>query len=329
LLLNKSRLLVGVSALATLVANPGRVFAENQAWVKDHWSVWFEGGATALGGADAYVPGFASPGIHPGAQNWGWEIAAGLDYRFDPVWHFDWQFRYGENRVAAKPNNANASFLVSTDGTFFSPVGVAGSGYAARIEDHWLADFMIGRDMNLGMDRGQFEAGVRIASITGNTTGAETWLVPKDLFFPSFHPPLVAANYSFVQYDSFLGAGPRFARQGSIALGGAWSFDYNTGVALLFGDRKFSQSVTISGPNMSPCLAGCPVNASGDSFGAVFNFDAQPGISYAIDRHWKLTGSYRFDGYWDGMRIIDSNNNAVNVTRYYQGIFLRVTYTWY
>jgi hypothetical protein len=184
---------------------------------------------------------------------------------------------------------------------------------------------MVGRDMNIGLGSTQAKLGVRVASIRGTTTGSASWNVPTTASTSA----VAAHNLSYTQESKFLGVGPRAALEGSVPLGGAWSFDYNVGVAALFGDRKFTQTSTYSGANVNPCISGCPAagTTNSNSAGAVFNLDAQPGISYAISRNAKLTASYRFDGYWNAMRVSDVNGNFSNANRFYQGAFLRLGFT--
>lgn len=288
--------------------------------------LWLEGGASYLSGADPYVSGFTSPGFPVGAK-WLGEMAAGFDYRFDSSWHLSGQFRYGQG-TKHKTHNPNATFLVPTPTAAVVAQAVSGTGSATRNESHWLADFMVGRDMNLGLGASQVKLGVRVASIRGKTTGLTVWGVPitTSATTASGAPSVAAHQVSYTQKSYFLGVGPRAALEGSIPLGGAWSFDYNLGVSALFGNRTVTQTFGVNGPNVNPCLAGCPVNLTNDDKGAVFNFDAQPGLSYAFSQKAKLTASYRFDGYWNAMRQIDANNTVVNANRMYQGAFLRFTF---
>lgn len=334
----KASLLAGVSALAITVANPAAGVAADlparPAMVTKVpmlapalWNWWIEGGASHMSGADAYVDPFASPGFAPMPHKWGWEAAAGFDYRFDSVWHVNGQFRYGQNRAASKSHNPIAVFNVPTPSTStFVATNVTGSGSGERKEAHWLADFMVGRDMNIGLGNTQAKLGIRVASITGKTTGSASWNVPVTTITPTI---TAVQNLSYVHESKFLGVGPRAALEGSVPLGGAWSFDYNVGVAALFGDRKFTQTSTYSGANVNPCISGCPAagTTNNNSGGTVFNLDAQPGISYAISRNAKLTASYRFDGYWNAMRVADVAGNFSNANRFYQGAFLRLGFT--
>jgi hypothetical protein len=343
---HKGALLAGVSTLALAVADPALVGAADlpvrPAFVTKapalppavlNW--WVEGGASHMSG-DPYVGGF-SPAFDILPKRWGAEGAAGFDYRFDAVGHLSGQFRYGRNKVASRTHNPRANFSVPNSvatptisgGSVLTPagavnVGANGSGAAQRKEEHWLADFMVGRDMNIGKSNMQGKLGVRVASIDGNTTGSASWNVPLLLVSGVPTGAFAAQNLAYTQQSKFVGVGPRAALDGSVPLGGAWSLDYNLGVAALFGDRKLSQTASYSGPNVNPCLTGCPGTFTNNSNGAVLNFDAQPGISYAFSQNVKLTASYRFDGYWNVMRVVDSTGNATNVDRLYQGASLRL-----
>jgi hypothetical protein len=326
----------GAAALAADMPTKAPMVTKAPVLAPAVWNWWVEGGASNLSGGDAYVAGFDSPGFAPTAKKWGLEGAVGFDYRFDSAWHVSGQFRYGRNKAASKTHSPTGTFnlpgftttTTGEGGTGTVPITVAGkvvgSGSAERKESHWLVDFMVGRDMNIGLGSTQAKLGVRVASITGKTTGSATWNVPV----ATTTTAVAAQNLSYVQESKFLGVGPRAALDGSVPLGGAWSFDYNVGVAALFGDRQLSQTATYSGANVNPCIAGCPGTFTNNSSGTVFNFDAQPGISYAISRNAKLTASYRFDGYWNAMRVADSAGNITNVDRIYQGGFLRLGFNY-
>ena len=58
---------------------------------------------------------------------------------------------------------------------------------------------------------------------------------------------------------------------------------------------------------------------------AVFNLDAQLGLSYWFTQSFKMTVSYRFDGYWNAMKEYDVNGNIVNDNRFYHGPMLKAT----
>jgi hypothetical protein len=66
---------------------------------------------------------------------------------------------------------------------------------------------------------------------------------------------------------------------------------------------------------------------SASSTVGVFNLDAQVGISYWLTHNFKLTASYRFDGYFNALTIIESNGALGQQDRFYYGPMLRGTIT--
>ena len=180
--------MAGVSSLALIIAGPSTAFAEDlpprpaivtktPPAIKSEWTWWVEGGAAHLGG-DPGVAGLNNPAFDVASKSWGWEGAVGFDYRLDNAWHLSGQFRYGQNKAASKSNNPLALFnIVTTAPTpVFTPTSVRGSNTAQRKESHWLADFMVGRDLGLGRGLPSMARfGVRVAEIRGKTTGSAQW----------------------------------------------------------------------------------------------------------------------------------------------------------
>src|SRR5690606_1015050 len=129
-----------------------------------------------------------------------------------------------------------------------------GSNTAEREESHWLADFMVGRDLGLGGGLpSTMRFGVRIAQIRGKTTGSAQWNdIPITTFFAPFcaTSPLrvvcVARDRDYTQQNNFLGAGPRFELDGSIPLAPRWSLEYAGGISALYGRRTAVQKVNIT-----------------------------------------------------------------------------------
>lgn len=58
---------------------------------------------------------------------------------------------------------------------------------------------------------------------------------------------------------------------------------------------------------------------------AVFNVDAQAGLSYWFSPSTKISASYRFDGYFHALRATGPTSQVVNVDRFYNGPMLRLT----
>jgi opacity protein-like surface antigen len=351
----KASLLAGVSSLALIVAGPGTATAAElpprpaliskaPPAIQNKWTWWVEGGAGHLGG-DPGLAGLNNPPFDVTAKSWGWEAAAGFDYRFDSVWHLSGQFRYGRNKAGSRSNNPIAVFNVfgTTPTTAFFPVTRQGSNAAEREESHWLADFMVGRDLGLGGGLpSTVRFGVRVAQIRGKTTGSAQWNdIPTSVTFSATcaasPTPAVCVSHtrSYRQDNNFFGAGPRLELDGSVPLAPRWSLDYMGGVAALYGRRTAVQKVDINQstgtyytltPALRPnCATGCPVDAAFSDNAWVFNLDAMLGLSYAITPNVKATLNYRFDGYWNALKGFDSSGQVTNLNRFYQSALLRLS----
>jgi hypothetical protein len=57
----------------------------------------------------------------------------------------------------------------------------------------------------------------------------------------------------------------------------------------------------------------------------VFNADAMVGVSYQIAPNYAVMVSYRFDGYWQALKVFNSIGELVNRDRFYHGIMFRLT----
>jgi Legionella pneumophila major outer membrane protein precursor len=123
-------------------------------------------------------------------------------------------------------------------------------------------------------------------------------------------------TFSTQQKSTFVGAGPRFGVQGDIPLGGQWSIDWLAGAAVLFGER----AVTLTVPGVTTFGASVSDNSR-----AVFNVDAQAGLSYWVTPTTKITASYRFDGYFKALKTFNSAGNVTDIDRLYNGPMLRLT----
>ena len=265
------------------------------------WEWFVEGAGFSTGGDPVWsdVPFFEARSFKP---DFGWEGATGFNYRFaNSPWHVSAQIRYG----AAKADNRRffqsgcAFFCSTSDAT------------ARHKERHWAADFMVGRDLAVGQGQHQLKLGVRVAelNVATDASGTSTF----DLF--GF------ASGEFTQRSHFRGIGPRVALEGSHPLGGAWSFDYGLGVALLFGDRDFA----LDG---SGVILGIPIPSRippSDDNGKVYNLDAMGGLSYLFTPNFKFTAGYRFDGYWNAVHTWNSDLEFVNADRFFHGPFVRAT----
>jgi major outer membrane protein len=301
-----------------------RAFVSKAPYLEPALTWWVEGGLQAVDGGDpggvAGLPGFIT---QKGAS--GWSIAGGVDYRLDAWWHVSAALRYGSTKSRTTNSNPGAVFGVPTfDGLATSPAAVVGSNSATHQETNWAADFMVGRDIGLGLGKSQVKFGLRVAEIRGKTNGVASWQVPTATF--GSPTSTIAHTRAYQQTSRFLGGGPRLALEGSAPIGGAWFVDYMAGVAALYGVQSVNQTVTISNfGGVANCLAGCPVNFGSTDDKFVFNTDAMLGLGYAFTPHAKLSLNYRVDAYFNAMRVIDANNNVSNVNRVNHGPNLRLT----
>jgi opacity protein-like surface antigen len=304
-------LLAGASVVALAAATPNAGAADLSQptltkaraapLVKDTWTWWIEGGAFHTDGGSIGLPAFK--------PDWGGEGAVGFDWQpFAPM-HVVGQFRYG---TASKTDPV---FGVFTSG----PTPVTLNGSQNLREDHWLVDFGIGRDFGLGNSNAMWTLGVRVAdlrsklNINAHTTGGG-----------------VSAAVTSQEKSTFVGAGPRFGVQGDVPLGGQWSLDWLAGAAVLFGERNVQSNTTAVATVTIP-----PVIANASDSAAVFNVDAQAGLSYWFSPNLKITASYRFDEYFRALKTLSSGSvvnatgttaiTASNIDRSFSGPMLRLT----
>ena len=274
---------------------------------RDTWTWWIEGGAFNTAGGDANL-GAPGLGLKP---NWGPEGAVG--FVWDPIapMHVVGQFRYGS---ASKSQSFALTVASPTGGT---TIKTAGSQNLR--EDHWLIDFGIGRDFGLGNTHAMWTLGVRVADLRAKLTANGSFTATT--FTPGIGgtvKTVFKGSFSAQERTSFVGAGPRFGVQGDIPLGGPWSIDWLAGAAVLFGERSLQETATAFGTTTAPRL---PVSDSR----AVFNLDAQGGLSYWFSPTMKISASYRFDGYWKALKTFNSAGNVTDIDRFYNGPMVRLT----
>ena len=180
-------------------------------------------------------------------KRWGWQGAVGVDYRFAASpWHLSADFRYMEN---GSNSGGSVETAIFSPGLGAGPGPVPGTNSATRKENNWEADFMVGRDLEIGSPA-QLKVGLRVADIWGQTTGTARWA------FAIITPPSKAGAFSqtsnYQQTNKWIGVGPRAAIDGSVPLQGAWTLDYNGGIAGLFGHNSVNQTVGVvtTGPGI-------------------------------------------------------------------------------
>jgi Legionella pneumophila major outer membrane protein precursor len=266
---------------------------------KDTWTWWIEGGAFNTGGGNIGLPAFK--------PNWGGEGAVGFDWQpFAPM-HVVGQFRYG---AATRSRPLSASFVSG-------PTTISLNGTQSLREDHWLVDFGIGRDFGLGNTHAMWTLGIRVADLRSKLNASGTFAAT------SGGSPVSAGAFAFQERTSFIGAGPRFGVQGDIPLGNQWSIDWLAGAAVLFGERQVSATAPGGG-------IGVGVSDSA----AIFNVDAQAGLSYWFTPTTKITASYRFDEYFRALKTLNASTafttagptiTSSNLDRSFSGPMLRLT----
>jgi Legionella pneumophila major outer membrane protein precursor len=255
----------------------------------------------------------------------GWDVAAGFDYRFAASpWHVSGQVRYGQGR-------SSTGFANSFSGPSYYPgstVNVSQATTSVDRESHWLADFAVGRDLNIGANPLQVKAGIRIAQLTStvdtqtNGTASFTGVSLYGFGFPvsSFSELYSESN---LQKGSFRGGGPRLGFEGAVPLGSRWQFDYLADAALLFGMRRIDNPVTIKRTLIVPGLAmisAFSTNSEAEQHGAaVPNLDAQVGFSYWLEPNVKVTASYRADAYFGAISTFDPNGEVTKLNRIFHG----------
>jgi hypothetical protein len=293
------------------------------------WSSWSEAGLT---GHPATDPAIGLPPFGPFANltpGVGWEAAIGFDYQLAQrsPYHISGQFRYGQNSGGSAPfSSTGIPLTLMTPSGSTTPAVVNASGSATLDkEDHWLVDFAVGSEFALGSGNAQAKLGIRAAEIasTANGLGAQagTAYVTSTTTFP------LTGNISFQSRSQLLGVGPRLGVDGSEPLGGSWAFDYLGGMAVLFGNRSLNATQTVYATTTAAGSLNSVTALSASSTVGVFNLDAQVGISYWFTRDFKLTASYRFDGYWNALTIIEPDGTLGQQNRFYYGPMLRGTVT--
>jgi hypothetical protein len=337
----RATLFASVSVIALMIASPAVRAADLPTKaplikpapvLQDRWTWWVEGGAfNTSDPAAGPFPFLATPvGITP---KLGFEGAIGFDYTSPALapYHISGQFRYGASERKGKTFPATI-FVPSPPGFVFASrtttAFATGTGSADIKQHHWLVDFAAGRDFQLGSGQVQAKLGIRVADIYSKITGSGT-VSGSDTTPPAVGSPITGV-FSFTSRSRFLGIGPRVGIEGAIPLSGAWSLDYLGGMAVLFGKRSYDSSsvITLTLNPGSPGGGGSGTLTTATSIsdtGAIFNLDGQAGVSYWFNPNFKMTASYRFDGYWNALKTVNTAGTIVNENVFYYGPMLRAT----
>ena len=240
----RATLFAGVSVVALMLASPAVMAADLPVKApaiapapapQDRWTWWVEGGAfNTSDPAFGPFPFLSSPvGIEPKP---GWEGAIGFDYA-PAAWspyHLSGQFRYGAARRSGKTFPANVAissppgFVFTTPYTRTTSAFATGAGSADLKEHHWLVDFAVGRDFQLGFGQAQVKLGIRVADIYAKVTGNGVVCGSTTTPICGFGSPITGV-FSFSSRSKFLGVGPRLGIDGGVPFGGPWSLDYGGG----------------------------------------------------------------------------------------------------
>ncbi len=341
----RATLFAGVSVVALMMASPAVMAADLPVKApviapapvqQDRFTWWVEGGAFNTSDPNfGPFPFLPSPiGIEP---KLGWQGAIGFDYSSAAYfpYHIIGQFRYGAAQRHGKAFPASVAIpsppgFVFHSGAFTRTTSAyaTGAGSADIKEHHWLVDFAAGRDFQLGSGQALAKVGIRVADIYSKVTGSGT-VSGSDSAPPFFGSP-ITGTFWFYSRSKFLGVGPLVGLDGTIPLGGPWSIEYSGDVAVLFGRRSYQSNSTMTlvlNPGAGQGTGTVTTATSSSDTGAVFNLDGQLGIAYQFNPNFKMTASYRFDGFWDVLRTVNSAGAIVNQNQFYYGPVLRVTFT--
>jgi hypothetical protein len=295
--------------------------------VKGQFDVFVEGGGFWTGGDPAltFFPMASFFSTRQGSFDlkplFGWDAAAGFDYRFaGSPWHVSAQARYGAAQKSDSSSSSVGPFCCL--GAFI--ISETAATTATNNETHWLADFAIGHDLNIGADAMQVKVGVRVAQLTSKIgQGTNSALKATPLFPLGAPSEFELADTTNEQDTSFRGAGPRLGVDGKIPLGGAWEFDYLADGAVLFGTRRFDTNSATTGTFVGfhpPIPQIFEASAAAYHIGAtVPNVDIQAGFAYWITPNFRLTASYRLDAFFGAITTLDVTGKQVIADRYFHG----------
>jgi len=331
----RGSLLTGASALAMSISGSGAQ-AQNASSqisppVPTQWTVWAEGALfNTVGGSYNIpsIPGLGAPFTSFNPQG-GWEAAVGFDYRSasDPAWHFVFDFRYGRSRPAT--SNSSSSFTTFSTNFTFSPPLVTettntSATHATEREGHLVADLMIGRDFNLGGADPQFQFGLRFADLWAAARAEENGSTTTTSFYEgetSTEASDPVTSSAIATWNShFFGVGPRVAITGGVPIAGSWTFDYEAGVAALFGNRSFDYKLT------SSSISAVTDPQYPSPLVVVFNADAWVALSYYLTPYTKVSAGIRTDYYNAALTTYNINTGGLeSISRDYWGPFVRLT----
>ncbi len=182
----------------------------------------------------------------------------------------------------------------------------------------------VGRDLGLGLGQHELELGLCIADLWAD---AHTNVSDQQTFYTGtgLHQSRATGDWN----SGFFGFGPRAAITGDIPLVGFWTFDYEAGMAGLFGNRSLNLTGTGTSttfPSFIPTTTTSTLGINYSSMAFVFNADGWVGLSYWFTPNAKLSAGVRTDFYDSALTTYNVNTGTFqNVSRDYSGPFLRFT----
>jgi hypothetical protein len=293
-----------------------------------NWTVQLDAGGFQTGGNGV---GFAGTGDSPRSP-WGGQFGLALNYRPDASdWTYGFKLQHGLMHV----------------GKVFNPTGTinetatASSGETAGTEDHWLADFDVGRDVAIGTVKAHWEAGLRVAEIaadikagasyyTAGSGGTSSGAISGSITGPSSSGSSStggtgrailprnaeggsAQGFSVHAFSHFLGIGPRLGGGISLPLTGAWSLEGQLGAAALAGDRTLNVSTSGAATDFGYAAA------SRRNSTVVFNLDGQADLAWRVGARSEWLIGYRFDSYHGALTMLNARGAPTNVNRTFAG----------
>jgi hypothetical protein len=315
--------------------------AAHAAWAadagpSDRWTVWAEGGAFLTGGQEAR---FGQPKSIT-RNDFGGEGGLGLSYRPDgSPWRLIGEARYSSTRASGV-----IAAATTYQGSPYSETGRWNSH-----EDHWLADFAVGRDMAIGVGTVEVEGGLRIAEVAQDvsskvsyysgcsSSGSSSSTGPSGAASGPVPPGPGGSSgggsggggctgsgpqttYSVHSAESYFGAGPHVGLGLHAPIGAGFKLEAHGGIAALYGDQSLRTTTTTGAAVFG--LA----NAKLDKGAFVFNSDAEVGLSHPLTSRIDLNVAYRFDGYWAALRTVGPTGHIHTDDRYFSGPSLRLSF---
>lgn len=367
----RGSLLTGASALALSISASGAHAQSslNHSTTLPTWTVWIEGSPFSTTGGSFNIPSISTTPPPPFGAPYtsfkprsGLEGAFGFDYRWDPVWHFVFDLRYGKTGTAnsgssgtssSGPTSVNHVFFTLSQifpsgllpGTLLSSVVTtttnnSSSTSASEWESHLATDFMVGRDIGMGASPLEFQFGIRIADLhaaaqeTAATNSTTTGTIAKTFY--------CATNGGQPVTCSSQTALP--ATGSSTAAFAEWNSHF-FGVGPRVGvtqDVPLIESWSFDyGAGIAVLFGSRSFNANGSSSGGVsfsqnmsavvgvFNADGWAALSYWFTPNVKISGGIRGDFYNAPLVTYNVSTGALqNLDRFYWEPFVRLTTSW-